>query len=110
MLEGLKWKVTKYEHATFSELEMADDKQLGGLEEPPLAFLGLREQKILKDLNKTLQDFYQEATYQLNKDLEIYMAYVDYGMDGEKFYKRKLLLGGNTIHTPQVINRMRDRF
>ena len=47
----------------------------------------LREQKILKDLNKTLQEFYQEATFQLNKDFKIYMAYVDYGMDGEKFYK-----------------------
>ena len=43
MLEGLKWKVTKYEHATFNELEMADDKRLGGARgAPPPAFLGLK--------------------------------------------------------------------
>ena len=28
-------KVTKYEHGTFNELEMADDKQLGGHPMPP---------------------------------------------------------------------------
>ena len=41
MLEGLKWKVTKYEHATFNELEMADDKRLGGASDAPPVFLGL---------------------------------------------------------------------
>ena len=35
LLEGLKWKVTKYEHATFNELEMADDKRLGGARGAP---------------------------------------------------------------------------
>ena len=27
--EGLNWKVTKYEHAAFNELEMVDDKGIG---------------------------------------------------------------------------------
>ena len=43
LLEGLKWKVTKYEHATFNELEMADDKQLGGARGAPPAILGLNK-------------------------------------------------------------------
>ena len=46
MLKGLKWKVTKYEHGTFNELEMADDKQLGGHPMPPPVFLGLKCAKI----------------------------------------------------------------
>ena len=41
MLKGLKWKVTKYEHGTFNELEMAYDKQLGGASDAPPVFLGL---------------------------------------------------------------------
>ena len=41
MLKGLKWKVTKYEHGTFNELEMADDKQLGRASVAPPLFLGL---------------------------------------------------------------------
>ena len=40
LLEGLKWKVTKYEHANFNKLEMADDKHLGGARGAPPAFLG----------------------------------------------------------------------
>ena len=40
LLEGLKWKVTRYEHANFNELEMADNKWLGGHPIPPV-YLGL---------------------------------------------------------------------
>ena len=43
MLKGLKWKVTKYEHDTFNELEMAENKQLGGASNAPPVFLGLME-------------------------------------------------------------------
>ena len=38
LLKRLKWKVTKYEHGTFNELEMADDKPLGGHWMPPSLF------------------------------------------------------------------------
>ena len=43
MLEGLNWKVTKYEHVTLNELEMADDKRLGGVSDTPPVFLGLNQ-------------------------------------------------------------------
>ena len=40
LLEGLNWKVTKYEHVTLNELEMADNKRLegGGGGHPPRLF------------------------------------------------------------------------
>ena len=41
----------------------------------------ISEQRILKNLNKTLQDFYKEATFELKRDFELYMEYDDYGIE-----------------------------
>ena len=43
LLEGLKWKVTKYEHATFNKLELADDKRLGGVSDTPPSLFRVKE-------------------------------------------------------------------
>ena len=61
---------------------------LEGLDEP-----SIREKNILISLNKTILDLYREATFALNRDFELYMTYSDYGLDGDKFYEKRLSLG-----------------
>ena len=70
---------------------------LNVLDEP-----SLREKGILINLNKTLLDLFREATYELNRDFELYMKYSEYDLDGEKEYRAKLLIGQNVNHTTEV--------
>ena len=70
---------------------------LNALDEP-----SLREKGILINLNKTLLDLFREATYELNRDFELYMKYSEYDLDGNKDYRTKLLIGQNVNHTTKV--------
>ena len=70
---------------------------LNALDEP-----SLREKGILINLNKTMLDFYREATYQLNREFELYMTYREHYEDGGKYHKKKLFLGKNLNNTIKV--------
>ena len=53
------------------------------------------EKMILKNLNKTVQDFYREATFILDRDFKLFKSFYTYDDNGFKDYKIKLNLGDN---------------
>ena len=62
----------------------------------------LGEQRILRNLNKTIQDFYREATFELNRDFKLYISYDGYDENGSKIYQTELKLGENIKTSLQV--------
>ena len=67
------------------------------LDEPSLS-----EQRILKALNLTVQDFYREATFKLNRDFKLYMSKNEYGLGGDKIFKIELDEGKSNVNSFQV--------
>ena len=62
----------------------------------------LGEQQILRNLNKTIQEFYREATFELNRDFKLYISYDSYDENGCKSYQTELNLGENIKPSLQV--------
>ena len=51
------------------------------------------QKKILNSLNKTLEKFFMEATYKLDKDFKLYMIWWYYGSEGWERLKKQISLG-----------------
>ena len=51
------------------------------------------QKKILNTLNKTLEKFFMEATYKLDKDFKLYMIWWYYGSEGWERLKKQISLG-----------------
>ena len=51
------------------------------------------QQNILTKFNKTLEDFFMEATFKLNEDFKLFMIWWDYGTEGWSKIQKKILLG-----------------
>ena len=51
------------------------------------------ERKTLIKLNKTLEDFFLEATYKLNVDFWLYMIWWEYNIEGWKRHEKRLSVG-----------------
>ena len=49
--------------------------------------------KILATLNKTLEEFFIEATYKLNEDFRLFIIWWDYGSQGWKRLQKQISLG-----------------
>ena len=60
------------------------------------------EKMILKNLNKTVQDFYREATFRLDRDFKLFISINKYDVNGSKDYKIELNLGENIKASLQV--------
>ena len=70
----------------------------------------LFEKETLKNLNKTIEDLYREATYKLDRDFKLYITKEKYSLEGLKVYETELHLGHNTNTTIQVrISRVAGR-
>ena len=65
-----------------------------------------KEIKILIALNKTIQDFFHEATHKLNRDFELNMAYEEYGINGDEIYDTTLYVKRSNDDAFQVIYRL----
>ena len=61
------------------------------------------QKKILKTLNKTLETFFMEATYKLDKDFKLYMIWWHYGSEGWERLKKQISLGD--LNTQKVRKR-----
>ena len=48
------------------------------------------ERKILMDLDKTVEDFFREATYKLDHDFEVYLSLWTYTNNGWEYNKEKI--------------------
>ena len=57
----------------------------------------LMEQTILKNLNRTVEDFFREATFELDRDFKLFISDRFYDDDGFKNYKVELNLGYNFL-------------
>ena len=53
------------------------------------------EKNTLIKLNKTLEDFYIEATYTINVDYELYITWWNYDSEGWKRHEKRLSVGNN---------------
>ena len=51
------------------------------------------QKNTLSRLNKTLEDFFMEATFKLNVDFWLYMIWWDYNDEGWKSHKKQLSVG-----------------
>ena len=51
------------------------------------------ERNTLIKLNKTLEDFFLEATFKLNVDFWLYMIWWEYNIDGWKRHEKRLSVG-----------------
>ena len=51
------------------------------------------QRKILVKLNKTIEDFFIEATFKLNLDFRVYMIWWVYGDEGWYAFKKQLFVG-----------------
>ena len=51
------------------------------------------ERNILATLNKTLEEFFMEATFKLNTDFKLYMTWWTYDSEGWKDHKKQLSEG-----------------
>ena len=51
------------------------------------------QKKVLTTLNKTIEDFFMEATFKLNKDFRLFVIWWDYGIDGWQRIQKQLWLG-----------------
>ena len=50
----------------------------------------VHERKILIDSNKTVEDFFREATYKLDHDFEVYLSLWTYTNNGWEYNKEKI--------------------
>ena len=64
---------------------------VAALNEPSFA-----EMMVLKNLNKTIKDFYREATFKLDRDFKLFISFFKYDDNGPRDYKIELNLGDNT--------------
>ena len=64
----------------------------------------LMEKMILKTLNKTVEEFFREATFELNRDFKLSISYESYDEDGAKDHKVKLNLGYNSLQVTHFEN------
>ena len=53
------------------------------------------ERNTLIKLNKTLEDFFLEATFKLNVDFWLYMIWWDYNIEGWKRHEKQLSVGND---------------
>ena len=51
------------------------------------------QKKILATLNKTIEEFFMEATFKLNEDFRLFMIWWDYGTEGWKRIQKQISLG-----------------
>ena len=61
------------------------------------------QKNTLSKLNKTLEDFFVEATFKLNLDFWLYMIWWEYDVEGWKMHKKQLSVGD--INTQTVCRR-----
>ena len=57
----------------------------------------LQEKETLRNLNKTINDIFLEATYQLDVDFILNVTFNYYSKEGEIYLKKKLHLGTNVF-------------
>ena len=57
----------------------------------------LREINILRNLNKTVEAFYREATYKLDQDFQMYLTLWLYTNNGWKLRKEKIIEGNSNF-------------
>ena len=53
------------------------------------------QKNTLSRLNKTLEDFFMEATFKLNVDFWLYMIWWEYNIEGWKKYEKRLSVGND---------------
>ena len=51
------------------------------------------QKKILATLNKTIEEFFMEATFKLNEDFRLFMIWWDYGTEGWNRTQKQIYLG-----------------
>ena len=51
------------------------------------------QQNILTKFNKTLEEFFMEATFKLNEDFKLFMIWWDYGTEGWSRIQKQISLG-----------------
>ena len=51
------------------------------------------QQNILTKFNKTLEEFFMEATFKLNEDFKLFMIWWDYGTEGWSRIQKQVSLG-----------------
>ena len=51
------------------------------------------QKKILAALNKTIEEFFMEATFKLNEDFRLFMIWWDYGTEGWNRTQKQIYLG-----------------
>jgi hypothetical protein len=51
------------------------------------------QKKILATLNKTIEEFFMEATFKLNEDFRLFMIWWDYGTEGWNRIQKQIFIG-----------------
>ena len=51
------------------------------------------QKKILTTLNKTIEEFFMEATFKLNEDFRLFMIWWEYGTEGWNRIQKQIFLG-----------------
>ena len=74
------------------------DMDKGALNEPTPT-----QKNTLIKFNKTIEDFFLEATFKLNVDFRLYMIWSEYDVEGWKTVKKQLTVGD--INTQKVCKR-----
>ena len=64
-----------------------------GLKVSALSDQDANDKKTLAKLNKTLEDFFMEATFELNVDFRLHMIWWIYGDEGWYWLKKQLFVG-----------------
>ena len=77
----------------FGPLEKQDIFDKYNLNKAALNEPNSAQKKILNKLNKTLEKFFMEATYKLDKDFKLYMIWWYYGPEGWERLKKQISLG-----------------